>query len=109
MPRRSGGGVREKSSASAAAKTAAPNVAAARRPAPAATRRGRGDETATALTRRGDYRRQVGVIVAWLADAGALSIVTIESEERFAALAADGWDDLVRAMPRPTPFLLHAW
>ena len=44
-----------------------------------------------------------------MGDARALNLVTIDSLERFEALAADGWDDLVRAMPRPTPFLLHAW
>jgi CelD/BcsL family acetyltransferase involved in cellulose biosynthesis len=33
---------------------------------------------------------------------------TISSAEGFAALA-DSWDDLVRAMARPSPHLLHAW
>lgn len=33
---------------------------------------------------------------------------TISSESDFAALAGS-WDDLVRAMPRPSPFLLHGW
>jgi CelD/BcsL family acetyltransferase involved in cellulose biosynthesis len=33
---------------------------------------------------------------------------TISSVEGFAALA-DSWDDLVRAMARPSPHLLHAW
>lgn len=33
---------------------------------------------------------------------------TISSESSFAELSG-GWDDLVRAMPRPSPFLLHAW
>ena len=32
---------------------------------------------------------------------------TISSEESFAAL--EGWDTLVRAMSRPSPFLLHGW
>ena len=32
---------------------------------------------------------------------------TVSSEADFARLA--GWDDLVRAMPRPSPFLLHPW
>ena len=32
----------------------------------------------------------------------------ISSESTFAGLSR-GWDDLVRAMPRPSPFLLHAW
>jgi CelD/BcsL family acetyltransferase involved in cellulose biosynthesis len=37
-----------------------------------------------------------------------LRIETVTSEAGLAALA-DGWDDLVRAMPRPSPFMLHAW
>jgi CelD/BcsL family acetyltransferase involved in cellulose biosynthesis len=32
----------------------------------------------------------------------------ISSESGFAELSGT-WDDLVRAMPRPSPFLLHAW
>lgn len=38
----------------------------------------------------------------------AMRVETITSEAEFARLA-DSWDDLVRAMPRPSPFLLHAW
>ena len=37
-----------------------------------------------------------------------LRVETITSEAGLAALAG-GWDDLVRAMPRPSPFLLHPW
>ena len=33
---------------------------------------------------------------------------TISTEGAFAALG-ESWDDLVRAMPRPSPFLLHPW
>jgi CelD/BcsL family acetyltransferase involved in cellulose biosynthesis len=36
------------------------------------------------------------------------SVERISSLEAFEALAGD-WDDLVRAMPRPSPFLLHGW
>jgi CelD/BcsL family acetyltransferase involved in cellulose biosynthesis len=36
------------------------------------------------------------------------SVERISSGEAFEALAGD-WDDLVRAMPRPSPFLLHGW
>jgi CelD/BcsL family acetyltransferase involved in cellulose biosynthesis len=36
------------------------------------------------------------------------SVDWISSGEEFAALAGD-WDELVRAMPRPSPFLLHGW
>src|SRR5438045_9614908 len=37
-----------------------------------------------------------------------LRLETIDSEDGLVALA-DSWDDLVRAMPRPSPFLLHCW
>src|ERR671914_2052301 len=37
-----------------------------------------------------------------------MRVETISSEADFARLA-DSWDDLVRAMPRPSPFLLHGW
>jgi CelD/BcsL family acetyltransferase involved in cellulose biosynthesis len=37
-----------------------------------------------------------------------LRVETISSEAAFAGLAG-GWDDLVRAMPRPSPFFLHPW
>jgi CelD/BcsL family acetyltransferase involved in cellulose biosynthesis len=37
-----------------------------------------------------------------------LTLESVSTPESFAALAPE-WDDLVRAMPRPTPFLLHAW
>ena len=37
-----------------------------------------------------------------------LRLETIDSEDGLVALA-DSWDELVRAMPRPSPFLLHCW
>lgn len=37
-----------------------------------------------------------------------IRIETVSSEWDFARLAGS-WDELVRAMPRPSPFLLHAW
>jgi CelD/BcsL family acetyltransferase involved in cellulose biosynthesis len=37
-----------------------------------------------------------------------LRIETVTDEAGFAELA-DSWDELVRAMPRPSPFLLHPW
>jgi CelD/BcsL family acetyltransferase involved in cellulose biosynthesis len=37
-----------------------------------------------------------------------MRVDTISSESEFAGLAED-WDELVRAMPRPSPFLLHRW
>ena len=42
-----------------------------------------------------------------LSEAG-LRIETVSSASDFARLAGF-WDELVRAMPRPSPFLLHAW
>jgi CelD/BcsL family acetyltransferase involved in cellulose biosynthesis len=36
------------------------------------------------------------------------ALTTIADGDAFAALA-DEWDDLVLAMPRPSPFLLHGW
>lgn len=35
-------------------------------------------------------------------------VETLSSAAAFEMLA-DGWDDLVREMPRPSPFLLHSW
>jgi len=35
-------------------------------------------------------------------------IETVSTAEGFDALAPE-WDDLVRAMPRPSPFMLHGW
>jgi CelD/BcsL family acetyltransferase involved in cellulose biosynthesis len=37
-----------------------------------------------------------------------MRVETISSESDFAGLAG-AWDELVHAMPRPSPFLLHAW
>jgi CelD/BcsL family acetyltransferase involved in cellulose biosynthesis len=37
-----------------------------------------------------------------------VELETIDRAEEFARLAAE-WDPLVRAMPRPSPFFLHAW
>ena len=53
----------------------------------------------------------VGARYASLALRGAddYTFETIDSTESFNALGAEGWDDLVRAMPRPSPFLLHGW
>ena len=43
-----------------------------------------------------------------MAQQSALELTTVGDAAGFAALA-DGWDELVGAMARPTPFLLHAW
>lgn len=40
--------------------------------------------------------------------AGTVTCETIRDETTFANLA-DSWDSLVRAMPRPSPFMLHSW
>jgi CelD/BcsL family acetyltransferase involved in cellulose biosynthesis len=40
--------------------------------------------------------------------AAGLRIEEISTAEGFARLA-EPWDELVRSMPRPSPFLLHAW
>ena len=37
-----------------------------------------------------------------------LRVETVSSEDDLVRLAGV-WDDLVRAMPRPSPFLLHGW
>jgi CelD/BcsL family acetyltransferase involved in cellulose biosynthesis len=42
------------------------------------------------------------------AEALPVYVETVSSEAGFAELAGS-WDDLVRAMPRPSPFLLHSW
>jgi CelD/BcsL family acetyltransferase involved in cellulose biosynthesis len=53
--------------------------------------------------------RALGYLSRALGGAGECTFETIDSTEGFDALAAEGWDDLVRAMPRPSPFLLHGW
>jgi CelD/BcsL family acetyltransferase involved in cellulose biosynthesis len=63
--------------------------------------------TKVALMRLG---AQIGAPAAEVSDPleGGQGFRVISSESAFAEL--DGaWDDLVRAMPRPSPFLLHAW
>ncbi len=40
--------------------------------------------------------------------AHGLRVETISSEDDFARLSGS-WDELVRVMPRPSPFLLHVW
>ncbi len=37
-----------------------------------------------------------------------VALATVSNGEGFEALAGE-WDGLVRAMPRPSPFMLHAW
>jgi CelD/BcsL family acetyltransferase involved in cellulose biosynthesis len=43
-----------------------------------------------------------------VAAAPTTSIATVSTPDAFDALAGE-WDGLVRAMPRPSPFLLHGW
>ena len=40
---------------------------------------------------------------------GGLTLETISSADAFARLQHRDWDRLVRAMPRPSPMLLHGW
>jgi CelD/BcsL family acetyltransferase involved in cellulose biosynthesis len=40
--------------------------------------------------------------------AGGLTLETISDDAAFARVAGE-WDELVRAMPRPSPMLLHGW
>ena len=42
------------------------------------------------------------------APGSGVRVETVSTESEFARLAGS-WDELVRAMPRPSPFLLHAW
>jgi CelD/BcsL family acetyltransferase involved in cellulose biosynthesis len=46
--------------------------------------------------------------MATVTTGGAVEVRTITSLDEFDALR-ESWDKLVRAMPRPSPFLLHAW
>jgi CelD/BcsL family acetyltransferase involved in cellulose biosynthesis len=39
---------------------------------------------------------------------GGLTLETVSGDDAFARLSGE-WDDLVRAMPRPSPMLLHGW
>ena len=50
---------------------------------------------------------QIPVEAASAREAG-LRLETISSEAGLERLAGS-WDELVRAMPRPSPFLLHSW
>ena len=54
-------------------------------------------------------RSPADVLALWpRAMTAPLELATITDAAGFAALA-DGWDDLAAALPRPTPFMLHAW
>jgi CelD/BcsL family acetyltransferase involved in cellulose biosynthesis len=52
--------------------------------------------------------RRASVHALLVRQAAGLRVETVGDAAGFAALA-DGWDDLVAALPRPTTFLLHAW
>jgi hypothetical protein len=43
-----------------------------------------------------------------MSPAPGVRLETLSTESDFARLAGR-WDELVRAMPRPSPFLLHDW
>jgi CelD/BcsL family acetyltransferase involved in cellulose biosynthesis len=53
---------------------------------------------------------QIGAPAAEASDTleGSEGFKVVSSESAFADLSGT-WDDLVRAMPRPSPFLLHTW
>jgi CelD/BcsL family acetyltransferase involved in cellulose biosynthesis len=51
---------------------------------------------------------EVDLDVSSVRSTGTLTFETISTEASFAALAGT-WDELVRAMPRPSPFFLHGW
>ena len=51
---------------------------------------------------------RVGAVEQIRAEALPVYVETISDEAGFAELAGS-WDELVRAMPRPSPFLLHSW
>jgi CelD/BcsL family acetyltransferase involved in cellulose biosynthesis len=55
---------------------------------------------------RPDHRPSIQAVAP--ASAATLTVETVRDAAGFAALAS-GWDELVAALPRPTPFLLHAW
>lgn len=71
-----------------------------------APRRAGGTAPAISLGRcRSPHPRAIAVAPA---PPGGIALDTITDEASFAALAGS-WDRLVRAMPRPSPFLLHGW
>ena len=51
---------------------------------------------------------ETGASVETARPRGVVEVETVADAAGFAALA-DGWDDLVAGMPRPSPFMLHAW
>jgi CelD/BcsL family acetyltransferase involved in cellulose biosynthesis len=61
---------------------------------------------------RGNYplvRARVSEVAVAPREPAPLRFETISSEDRLISLGAEPWDALVRAMPRPSPFLLHCW
>jgi CelD/BcsL family acetyltransferase involved in cellulose biosynthesis len=56
----------------------------------------------------GARRRAAGAHVAIARPGAGVEVATVADAAGFAQLA-DGWDSLVRSMPRPSPFMLHAW
>src|SRR5689334_19579260 len=70
---------------------------------PASSTRARWRPTST-----GWPRRCGGTATSWPVAEPAPALATVDTTAGFAALAA-GWDELVEASPRPSPFLLHGW
>jgi CelD/BcsL family acetyltransferase involved in cellulose biosynthesis/adenylate kinase family enzyme len=76
---------------------------------------GEGRRTVVVLRTRADARRFAAALPRRAASPnggpaapGGLRLDTIETSDELARLEGE-WDDLVRAMPRPSPMLLHAW
>lgn len=61
------------------------------------------------MTEQGSTTLVVGSGRTSAAAAGLVILETITDANAFEALERAGWDDLVHAMRRPSPFMLHAW
>jgi CelD/BcsL family acetyltransferase involved in cellulose biosynthesis len=56
-----------------------------------------------------DARRRAAGAHEVIARSGAGIVVETVADAAGFARLADGWDDLVAGMPRPSPFMLHSW
>jgi CelD/BcsL family acetyltransferase involved in cellulose biosynthesis len=61
------------------------------------------------MTEHGSVTPAVGTGRPSTRAAGPVVLETITDPDAFEALENAGWDDLVRAMSRPSPFMLHPW
>ena len=60
------------------------------------------------VSRRAPHLGQGGISMTLVSPTPTTAIETITTATAFEGLAGE-WDGLVRAMPRPSPFLLHGW